>query len=67
MMKQSPSGELGGVVGLIHEACNYVEKEENHERKKAGGPRLKGNRPAAVGPVLICLRLFDFLDLDNWA
>ena len=55
MMKQSPSGELGGVVGLMHETCSYVEKEESHARKKASGPRVKGSRPAAIGPMLLGL------------
>ena len=39
----------------MHEACSYVKKEESHARKKASGPRMKGSKPAAVGPVLLGL------------
>ena len=40
----------------MYEACSYMEKErKNHAGKKAGGPHVRGSRPAAIGPMLLGL------------
>ena len=38
-----------GVVGLMHEAC--IEEEDNHTRKKLGGPRVKRISWTTAGPA----------------
>ena len=46
-------GEWVRSRGRMHEAC--MEEEDSHARKKLSGPRVKGSRPAAVGPELLGL------------